>query len=187
MIANSRTKSYPIQELIVPGGAARIELMVTIDEKQAFSARLNLVLDEEGLPPKGRGRQNKLASDWDLSQKGVRKWLEGEGIPETTRLIEMAKRYRVSFEWLATGRDPITLQPSQSVIRTLQPDSLAGQDSDASAVAKRLAAAIIKADLDGMPDVAFNALHQTLKAFDSLLGPPPDNFLDVNTRRPPEG
>ncbi|WP_213306054.1 helix-turn-helix domain-containing protein [Paraburkholderia sacchari] len=80
--------------------------MVT-DEKIAFSERLNKVLDDVGFAPKGRGRQVQLGERMGVSQKGARKWLEGEAIPETVRLIEIAKKFGASFEWLATGRgDP---------------------------------------------------------------------------------
>ncbi|ENH6337831.1 helix-turn-helix transcriptional regulator [Burkholderia vietnamiensis] len=163
--------------------------MVTFDERQAFSDRLNLVLDEEGLPPKGSGRQNQLAKDWGLSQKGVRKWLEGEGVPETTRLIEMAKRYGVSFEWLATGRNPSTLQSSTSVVRRAEVAAVSGRNvpSEISAVAGHLIDAIVRADIQGMPDRAFMVLHETLKTFDDFLGLPSDALLDLNAPGPEEG
>ncbi|MBG0879392.1 helix-turn-helix transcriptional regulator [Burkholderia sp. 9775_39] len=97
--------------------------MVTDDERQAFSERLNKVLDERKTPPKGAGRQIALANEWGVSQKGARKWLEGEAIPELTRLISMATKYAVSFEWLATGRDPATLQPAAHPITTVSPSA----------------------------------------------------------------
>ncbi|MBU9502862.1 hypothetical protein C6T58_05525 [Burkholderia multivorans] len=93
--------------------------MVTDDERQAFSERLNRVLDERKIPLKGAGRQIALATEWGVSQKGARKWLEGEAIPELTRLISMATKYEVSFEWLATGRDPGTLLPSADPVKTV--------------------------------------------------------------------
>ncbi|KVH55260.1 hypothetical protein [Burkholderia cepacia] len=161
--------------------------MVTIDEKLAFSDRLNLVLDEEGFPPKGNGRQIRLAKDWALTAKGVRKWLEGEGVPELTRLMEMAKRYSVNFEWLATGRDPITLQQSSTIIRHLQiPANSFGMSGEISTPARRLIEAIAEADRCGMPDRAFHILQETLKTFDDFLGPPPDGLLDVNSPRRPK-
>jgi len=166
------------QELIVPFRIATIELMVTNDERQAFSDRLNQVLDDQGYPPKGSGRQNRLAKDWGLSQKGVRKWLEGEGVPETTRLIEMAKRYQVSFEWLATGRSNRELSH-----RSTGTGDAGGRllfiDSGVTPklrmklrpYASSLVEAIEKADADGMPDEAFTAMAQTLRAFEKLWRP----------------
>ncbi|KWF90362.1 hypothetical protein WL95_27420 [Burkholderia cepacia] len=79
--------------------------MVTDEEKLAFSARLNRILDAiDGFPKKGAGRQVQLGKDWGVTQKAARKWLEAESIPELTRLMAMARSYGVNFEWLTTGR-----------------------------------------------------------------------------------
>ncbi|WP_186061020.1 helix-turn-helix domain-containing protein [Burkholderia gladioli] len=145
--------------------------MVTNDELQAFADRLNLVLDEEGYPPKGSGRQNKLAKDWGLSQKGVRKWLEGEGVPETTRLIEMAKRYGVSFEWLATGRDHSSLGASRNVVRA-SPQTLPAESESLSGDALELVRAIAEADASGLGKEAFQVLRETLRLFRGGIQPP---------------
>jgi len=88
--------------------------MVTDDERQAFSKRLNDVLDDAGFAAKGNGRQLSLGKEMGVSQKGARKWLEGEAIPETTRLIDIATRFGVSFEWLATGRGAKALSRGES-------------------------------------------------------------------------
>ncbi|MCM2543882.1 helix-turn-helix domain-containing protein [Burkholderia glumae] len=155
--------------------------MVTNDERQAFSDRLNLVLDEEGYPPKGSGRQNRLAKDWGLTQKGVRKWLEGEGVPETTRLIEIAKRYDVSFEWLATGRDPSTLCHSETVVRGAYSSTAPGTFSEE---ATALIRAIARADASGMPGLAFSSMGDTLRAFERLRGQEPPRFVDIHSPNP---
>lgn len=76
------------------------------DERERFSERLNSALDQIGVPPKGRGRQGRVAKMFDVSQKGARKWLEGEAIPKTSRLREMAEKLGVSTEWLLTGDGP---------------------------------------------------------------------------------
>lgn len=152
--------------------------MVTIDEKQAFADRLNLVLDEAGYPPKGSGRQNRLAKDWDLSQKGVRKWVEGEGVPETTRLIEMAKHYGVSFEWLATGRDPVTLISSPRVVRGA---GSASSPTSLNAEAGILIRAIEAADATGMPPMAFSSMLEMLKTFEHLRGRDLPRFADIHS------
>lgn len=83
-----------------------IELMVTKDEKIEFSKRLNLVLDRVGVPPKGKGRQKAVAHTFNVSQKGARKWLEGEAIPETKRIPEFIRAYKkanITGEWLLYG------------------------------------------------------------------------------------
>lgn len=76
----------------------------------AFSDRLNELLDARAFPAKGRGRQVELAKATGLSQKAVRKWLEGEGMPELTRLIDLATRFKCHVEWLASGRGPRDLE-----------------------------------------------------------------------------
>lgn len=44
---------------------------------------------------------------FQVSQKGARKWLEGEAIPRTHRLETMARRIGVRGEWLLTGQGPM--------------------------------------------------------------------------------
>lgn len=78
--------------------------MVTDDQKRAFAARLNEALDDIGFPGKGAGRQSALGTKMRVSQKGARKWLEGESMPATTRGMELAKWLNVNFEWLMTAR-----------------------------------------------------------------------------------
>jgi len=78
--------------------------MVTDDQKRAFAARLNEALDDIRFPAKGAGRQRALGEKMGVSQKGARKWLEGEAIPETSRLMDLAHWLGVNFEWLATER-----------------------------------------------------------------------------------
>ncbi|MBB3227506.1 transcriptional regulator with XRE-family HTH domain [Luteibacter sp. Sphag1AF] len=53
---------------------------------------------------KGRGRTTQLADLFDVSRETARKWLNAEGLPELARQIDMAVRFGVNFEWLATGR-----------------------------------------------------------------------------------
>lgn len=75
-------------------------------EKQRFSANLNALLDHVGFPEKGRGRQAALAKQFDISQKGARKWLEAEAIPIMTRINEIVSAYRetgVTPDWLLLG------------------------------------------------------------------------------------
>ena len=84
----------------------------TDEEIQAFSDRLNFLLDSRGFTPKGKGRQVELAKTFDLTQKAVRKWVEGEGLPETVRQIQIAREFRCNFEWLALGTGPMDADPA---------------------------------------------------------------------------
>ena len=83
-----------------------MEPMVTDDEREAFSRRLNGLLDTLGVPAKGRGRQGLVGTMFGVSQKGARKWLEGEAMPSTTRLPEIARRLHTTTEYLLTGNPP---------------------------------------------------------------------------------
>lgn len=77
-----------------------------MDDKDAFAKRFNELCDDMGVPPKGENRQTKVGKLFGVSQKGARKWLEGEGFPTYRKLIAIAKWGEVNFEWLATGRGP---------------------------------------------------------------------------------
>jgi transcriptional regulator with XRE-family HTH domain len=97
-----------MQVLIVPAESRTIEPVVTQwdGERLAFAKRFNLACDRAGIPAKGRGRQTAVATLFQVSQKGARKWLEGEAIPNTKRLPAMARLLGVTTEWLLTGDDP---------------------------------------------------------------------------------
>lgn len=83
-----------------------MEPMVT-DNKIEFANRLNKALDLNNVPPKGHGRQIAVAKMFHVSQKGARKWLEGESIPDTKRIPDIARRLKVTGEWLLTGMGSI--------------------------------------------------------------------------------
>ncbi len=65
---------------------------------------MNIVADILGIPPKGNNRQTLLGKMFNVSQESARKWLTGESIPQTEKCIEIAKKAKVGFEWLMTGR-----------------------------------------------------------------------------------
>lgn len=75
-------------------------------EVGAFADRLNASLDALGFPPKGRGRQAALANIMKVSQKGARKWLEGEAYPSESRRRDLAEFCGVRYEWLYAGVGP---------------------------------------------------------------------------------
>jgi SOS-response transcriptional repressor LexA len=76
------------------------------DVRAAFAERLNEALDDAGVPPKGHGRQGLVGKMFGMSQKGARKWLEGESLPDTRRIPQIAERLGVRGEWLLTGLGP---------------------------------------------------------------------------------
>lgn len=102
------------QELIVTRRSVTIEPMVTEDERVQFSQRLNLALDRKDVPAKGHGRQGAVGRMFKVTQKGARKWLEGEAIPATWRIAKMAERLGVNGEWLLTGQGPMHREAQQA-------------------------------------------------------------------------
>lgn len=97
--------------------------MVTEDDKQEFSIRLNKALDSINYKPKGKGRQVQLSTDmtrsgYKISQKGVRKWLEGEAIPRHKAIKILADKTGKSPDWLEYG------QPDNAKTRNKEPGFL---------------------------------------------------------------
>lgn len=86
-------------------------------EREAFSKRLNNVLDEASWPQ--RGRQVLLGKQFGVSQNGARKWLEAESIPKTTRIREIAAHFNISASWLLTGKAdsaPVSTVPTLTLL-----------------------------------------------------------------------
>jgi len=71
--------------------------------REAFSGRLNALLDHYGVPPKHDGRQVQLKLDLKVSQEASRKWLEGESIPREEKIISICKLYPCRKAWLQHG------------------------------------------------------------------------------------
>jgi hypothetical protein len=77
--------------------------------KVGFSARLNELLNEAGVPLKGKGRQ-KAAHAYlapivgPVTDTGVRKWMVGTALPELEKIIQIAIHFDVHVEWLLTMR-----------------------------------------------------------------------------------
>src|SRR6185312_2327946 len=70
--------------------------------------RLRQMLDRARFE-EGRGRTGTLADRYAVSRETARKWLTGLALPELPRIIELAKDFDISLEWLATGRGPMPL------------------------------------------------------------------------------
>jgi transcriptional regulator with XRE-family HTH domain len=76
------------------------------EHKAEFAKRLNQALNDSPLdiPPKGEGRQTRVAKLFNVGQKAARKWLEGEGFPELEKSLEICERLEISIIWLLQGR-----------------------------------------------------------------------------------
>jgi len=79
-----------------------------VQSRLEFSARLNEALDAIGFPQKGKGRQLALGKAMKISQKGARKWLEGEALPTEANRGKLIELCKVNYEWLFAGRGPQT-------------------------------------------------------------------------------
>lgn len=79
--------------------------------RREFAERLNLALDELNFPAKGTGRQTLLARKLGRSQKGVRRWLEGEGLPRPKDIERLAQLCNIRKEWLLFGLGPMQISP----------------------------------------------------------------------------
>lgn len=97
---------------------------------RGFADRLNQLLDEAGFPEKFDGRQVALAKLFDVSQKGARKWLEGEGLPTLERCIVIAEHFRVNTEWLVSGRGPMRDGGEQERMLDSLPDDVRQETFD---------------------------------------------------------
>ncbi|MFL9625690.1 LexA family protein [Aeromonas veronii] len=82
-------------------------------DKLDFARRLNLGLDEAGIPQRGRPARlqellSKSPSTTDVqvpSLTAIRKWLEGDSLPEVKRLGTISNIIGKSVQWLLTGSD----------------------------------------------------------------------------------
>lgn len=109
---NYRTNSPTCQVLKVQSFEDTIGLMVTNNkDKQGFSDRLNAVLDAAGVVKIGEGRQGVLKNIFKVSDKGARKWIQGESIPRYEKLIKIVEKYKntgVTVEWLLSGNPELS-------------------------------------------------------------------------------
>lgn len=66
--------------------------------KADFAKRLHKAMDSAGYPVRGRARI--LSREFKISDKGAGKWLNGEAIPETSKIPVLANFLNVTSEWL---------------------------------------------------------------------------------------
>lgn len=71
--------------------------------KEEFAKRLHKAMDIAGYPVRGRARI--LSQKFQISDKGAGKWLNGEAIPETSKIPVLASFLDVNTEWLLSGVD----------------------------------------------------------------------------------
>lgn len=101
-----------------------------------FARRLHHALDDAGFV-KGRMRTGDLARDNNVSRETARKWLSGLALPELERMIGLAIKTSVSFEWLATGRGDAHLA-SAGVREEIPPLYVDGEEMRLIGIVRRL-------------------------------------------------
>jgi len=73
-------------------------------EAQKFSDRLNIALDDAGVPQKGMGRQSSLVRMLGVSHRVAKKWLEGSEFPPTSKMVKLSTLLNVRSNWLFSGQ-----------------------------------------------------------------------------------
>lgn len=73
----------------------------TDEVKLAFAQRLHEAMDAQGYSKRGRARV--LSKEFGVSDKGAGKWLNGEAIPETSKIPVLAQFLKTNAEWLLSG------------------------------------------------------------------------------------
>ena len=69
--------------------------------KEEFAIRLQQAMDSKNYPLRGRARI--LSKEFDISDKAASKWLNGEAIPETSKIPILARFLDTTSEWLLSG------------------------------------------------------------------------------------
>ncbi|WP_288364765.1 hypothetical protein [uncultured Acinetobacter sp.] len=76
--------------------------------KDEFAKRLHKAMDMAGYPVRGRARI--LSQKFQISDKGAGKWLNGEAIPETSKIPLLSGFLGIRSEWLLTGLGEMEIQ-----------------------------------------------------------------------------
>lgn len=83
------------------------------DGRSGFAQRLRQAALNHGYPEHGMGAE--IARVMGVSPKAVNKWLNALAMPEMKRIDQLAAHFRVSADWLLTGRGQIVSPLIQGV------------------------------------------------------------------------
>lgn len=92
--------------------------------KEEFAKRLHDAMDKKGYPVRGRARV--LSKEFQISDKGAGKWLNGDAIPETSKIPVLASFLDVNAEWLLNGNTPEST-PNTETFQLKQFDQILNQ------------------------------------------------------------
>lgn len=84
------------------------------DVYQAFAKRLMDACAKDPTMPKAEERSflKALGQRVGIGYKGAEKWKKGDGMPDMGNAVLLATSLGVSFEWLMTGRGPMSIEES---------------------------------------------------------------------------
>jgi hypothetical protein len=74
------------------------------EERRKFAERFTEIACQLGY--EGHGRQTNLARYYKLKQPSVKKWFDGDAVPDYAVCVDLCKRAHVHYDWLMTGREP---------------------------------------------------------------------------------
>jgi transcriptional regulator with XRE-family HTH domain len=94
-----------LQGPIVTGALRTFGSMMESPERAAFALRMHELCDDLGVAA-GHGRQAALGRMLNVTPKGARKWLTGEGWPEMSMAVRIANLAGVNLLWLLQGSGP---------------------------------------------------------------------------------
>ncbi len=75
--------------------------------QKSLADRLHEAWDYTNVP-RGDRRTTAVAERYNVSRESARKWSLGLSVPRDERLRAMAVQMGVGYEWLCTGRGPMT-------------------------------------------------------------------------------
>jgi len=78
--------------------------------KEAFAARIHKVLDEMQFSERGRAQRIKREANFNVSDRAINKWLNGESMPDHHNIEALARYLDVNFNWLAAGQGDLKTQ-----------------------------------------------------------------------------
>ncbi len=150
-----------------------MQLMVA----DTFTTRLHAACIAAKIPERGRApellRRLKARGN-DLTVQGVRKWLDGDAIPRSEHLAELAVILNIQTDTLLTGRTPPTLPaPSPAAPGPARPPVIPEADWDALSPAVRamIETAAQSAAAGGFSDAQAAALTQVILSSNTKPSP----------------
>lgn len=84
-----------------------------------FGQRFTLMLDHNGYPRQKSTRNEIIAHEFNVSTSAARKWSEGVAVPTYEKLLQMAKKFSVSLDWLLghDDREPNLPAPNDAHLK----------------------------------------------------------------------